>query len=164
MGRYTEYYKARSKVVEIVREDLVGPVTEDEVINELPTSYYIMGKLYPNTKENIEHDDIGTSADLEALDMDNALSATNVRDPRSMGVTFTVLPGIDYVNVRISFAVYKPFGYEDAKEKQLDISRYQNEIDEMDEKEKSRLLFWKREKLERSTTLVDTTKRLILRL
>ena len=50
MGRYTEYYKARSKVVEIVREDLVGPVTEDEVINELPTSYYIMGKLYPNTK------------------------------------------------------------------------------------------------------------------
>ena len=146
MGRYTEYYKARSKVVEIVREDLVGPVTEDEVINELPTSYYIMGKLYPNTKENIEHDDIGTSADLEALDMDNALSATNVRDPRSMGVTFTVLPGIDYVNVRISFAVYKPFGYEDAKEKQLDISRYQNEIDEMDEKEKSRLLFWKREK------------------
>ena len=67
MGRYTEYYKARSKVVEIVREDLVGPVTEDEVINELPTSYYIMGKLYPNTKENIEHDDIGTSADLEAL-------------------------------------------------------------------------------------------------
>ncbi len=146
MGKYTEYYNARRKVVEIVKEDLVGPVTEDEIINELPTSYYIMGKLYPNTKENIEHDDIGTSADLEALDLDNALSATNVRDPRSMGVTFTVLANVDYVNVKISFAVYKPFSYEDVKEKQLDISRYQNEIDELDEKEKARLLFWKREK------------------
>ena len=49
MGRYSEFYEAREKILEIVAEDLLGPVTEDEVINEPPTSYYIMGKLYPRS-------------------------------------------------------------------------------------------------------------------
>ncbi len=146
MGRFTDYYNAREKIIEIVKEDIVGPVTNEEVINELPTSYYIMGKLYPNTKENIESDDVGTSADLEALDMDNVLSATNVRDPRSMGITFTVLPGIDYVDGHIRFAIYKPIGYEEAVKNNIDIERYNSEIEDLDEKQKSRLLFWKREK------------------
>lgn len=146
MGKYTDYYSARRKIVEIVREDLVGPVTDDEVINELPTSYYIMGKLYPNTKENIESDDVSTCADLEMLDMDNALSATNVRNPRSMGITYTVLPEIVSLDVCVRFALYEPYSYQEAKEKELDITRYKSDIDQKEEKELKRLLFWKREK------------------
>ena len=144
MGNYVEYYEAREKIVEIVKEDLVGPVTEDEVINEFPTSYYIMGKLYPNAKENMECDDVRTSADLELLDTGNALAATNVWQPRAMGITYTVFPEIDNVDVHIGFAVYKPFSYDEAKEEQLDIARYQSEIDKLDDKKKKRLIFWKR--------------------
>ena len=148
MGKYTEYYEARNKIVEIVSEDLLGPVTEDEVIKEVPTSYYIMGKLYPDTREYVESDDLGTSADLELLDMENALASTNVYCPRSMGITYSVLPEIDYIRVRIKFAVYKSYSLEEAEKENIDISRYSTDIEEADDNKKGRLLFWKRDKKE----------------
>ena len=57
MGKYDDYYEARKVIYEIVRSDLLGPVFEDEVLNEAPTSYYIMGKLYPRTVNDVEKDE-----------------------------------------------------------------------------------------------------------
>ena len=47
MPDYTNFYEARSIITGILHDDLVGPVSPEEVISELPTQYYIMGKLYP---------------------------------------------------------------------------------------------------------------------
>ncbi len=145
MGKYTKYYDARKRITEIVKEDIIGPVFDNEVINETPTSYYIMGKLYPLTKEDMGGDDVGTSADLELLDIDNALSTTNVRDPRSMGITCTLLPYVERIKLNIQFAVYKPYSYREAIEKEIPIERYQGEIEKLDDKRRLRLVFWKRE-------------------
>lgn len=148
MGKFKEYYEARNKLVEIVKEDLVGPVTEDEVIMEMPTAYYIMGKLYPDTNDIQDDDDLRTSADLEMLDMDNALAATNVYKPRSMGVTYSVLPDVDYIRVKIRFAMYLKYSLEEAEKENLNISRYKDDIEEMNENKKGRICFWKRDNKE----------------
>ena len=47
MGKYDEFYRARKEIVEILERDLIGPVDEHEVIHDMPTTYYIAGKLYP---------------------------------------------------------------------------------------------------------------------
>ena len=51
MPDYSKYYEARGIVTNILQKDFVGPVTEDEILPELPTQYYIMGKLYPQSQE-----------------------------------------------------------------------------------------------------------------
>ena len=47
-----DYYSARDHVVEILRKDFLGPVTEDEILTELPLDYYILGKLYPQESDS----------------------------------------------------------------------------------------------------------------
>ena len=47
MKDFSEFYKARDSICEILEKDFIGPVTDDEVLIEFPTQYYIMGKLYP---------------------------------------------------------------------------------------------------------------------
>lgn len=45
---YSEYYRARKIVKEIMTKDLMGPVKDDELLfGERPLEYYIVGKLYP---------------------------------------------------------------------------------------------------------------------
>lgn len=145
MGRYSEFYEAREKILEIVAEDLLGPVTEDEVINEPPTSYYIMGKLYPRTEKEPEQDDNTTSTDLDVLDADASLATANIRNPRAMGITYTVNSGADELHIVIKYAFYKPFGLSAALEKGVPVDRYKTLIDQADDKEKERMVFWQRD-------------------
>jgi len=37
----------RQKILDAVRQDLIGPGSPEEVLNEIPTSSYIAGLLYP---------------------------------------------------------------------------------------------------------------------
>ena len=37
----------RQKILDAVRKDLIGPVSDCEQLNEVPTSSYITGLLYP---------------------------------------------------------------------------------------------------------------------
>ena len=143
MSRYGEYYKARDVITGIVRSDLIGPVFEDEVINEPPTSYYIMGKLYPRTDEDISEDDNTTSADVESAE-DAVLSSTNVKEPRSMGITFTVKEGVNSLNIKVDYAYYTPYSLSEAGKSGIDIDHYKDWINEKSDKEKERLQFWKR--------------------
>ena len=47
MPDYREYYKARTALTNLISKDLLGPVTDNEILIEMPTQYYVMGKLYP---------------------------------------------------------------------------------------------------------------------
>lgn len=143
MSRYGDYYKARDVITGIVRSDLIGPVFEDEVINEPPTSYYIMGKLYPRTDEGISEDDNTTSADVESAE-DAVLSSTNVKEPRSMGITFTVKEGVKSVNIKIDYAFYTPYSLSETEKSGINIEHYREWIDGKNDKEKDRLQFWRR--------------------
>lgn len=57
MSDFSDFYKARQTVLDILEKDLIGPVAPDEVIDELPLSYYTMGKIYPN---DLVEDDPGS--------------------------------------------------------------------------------------------------------
>ena len=144
MGNYSEYYDAREKIVNLVKEDLLGPVFDDEVINEAPTSYYIMGKLYPVSKQTSASDDNCTAADLEKLEEGFALVSTNAKEPSAMGITFTLKPTVKQIVIKCQYALYSPFSLEKAQEANIDLSGYKETIESSSDDEKKKTTFWKR--------------------
>lgn len=104
---YDEYYKARDVVVDILEKDLVGPVDEDEVIKGFPTSYYIMGKLYPrrSASGDTEQQEISLLEGSEEP-LDSPISLSNQHEPSSMGLTFAV-SGSSHLHVSIEYAIYE---------------------------------------------------------
>ena len=113
MADYKEFYEARKEIIDIVKKDLIGPVYEDEILVERPTQYYVMGKLYPRAKDEQDNEsdtdeDVTTNSgmDQNTDSYDSALASTNVIDPSTMGVTFTVKPGVKQIKVSVSYAQY----------------------------------------------------------
>ena len=144
MGKYSDFYQARQTVLDIVNQDLLGPVYSDEVINEPPTSYYIMGKLYPKTDVDMTPDENTTGTELSNIDEDSSLASANVREPRAMGVTVTVKPNVSQLRVSFKYAIYNPYSLEEAKANNLPLDRYTALVEQANEKERSRMTFWKR--------------------
>ena len=144
MGKYSDFYQARQKILEIVQQDLLGPVYEKEIINEAPTSYYLMGKLYPRTDADLDMDENTSSTEITSLDEDSSLASANVREPHAMGMTITVKPNVSRIKVAINFATYIPYSYEEAKECNIPLDRYAHLIERADEKEQKRMTFWQR--------------------
>jgi len=103
---YDEFYKARDIVVDILEKDLVGPVEENEIIQGFPTSYYVMGKLYPRRSS-------GGDAEQQELNLlegseeplDAPVSLSNQFEPSSMGFTFAVT-GLPKLRVSVTYATY----------------------------------------------------------
>ena len=150
MANYEEYYKARTKIVELVRKDLIGPVKSDEVLIEEPTKYYVMGKLYPGDDSNDQQDDSDDISTNSAVDQntdlyDTALASSNMRDPSTMGITFTLKRGVQSFTVHLSYALYKTCSLEEARDKGFPIEKHKEEI-------KENTVFWARHKEEKSYT------------
>lgn len=157
MNKYQEYYDARNAIVGIVKEDLLGPVFDDEVINESPTSFYILGKLYPITEKQTENDDNCTATELEKLDEDFALVSTNSKEPSAMGITFTLKAGVKQINIRCSYAFYKPFSLDKAQEANLNLSGYSEMIENASDEAKKKMKFWKRD-FQETELLIQTNE------
>ena len=107
MSDFSDFYKARQTVLDILEKDLIGPVAPDEVIDELPLSYYTMGKIYPNdlVKDNVEQGE--NIVDNKADDYDASIDLGGQRKPSSFGIT--VAPGsADVMLVSVNYAMYEP--------------------------------------------------------
>ena len=139
MNKYEKFYEARDLMQEIIRADLLGPMTDEpeEIINvKYPTNYYIVGKLYPISKETqtvLSHDDaeelteindtddklidekFGNLRDKENPYGDDEISGCNILNPSAMGITFAVKKETKQINVLLSYALYKPTTAEGAK-------------------------------------------------
>ena len=68
MPDYSKFYEARSIITKILKDDLIGPVSGNEILTELPTQYYIMGKLYPQGTEGEIIDAIRRPLGAKSLD------------------------------------------------------------------------------------------------
>ena len=87
MGQFTAYYKARKEIENILRDDLEGPVFDDELLDELPTQYYVMGKLYPQKDDSVIESN--TQSDYTLFDeASSLLSMSSEWQPSAMGMTF----------------------------------------------------------------------------
>ena len=115
MKDYSDFYRARSIIGDILRKDFIGPVSGDEFLPEPPQQYYIMGKLYPQ-QDSVEVLDLARNPFLEngTETYDASVSLSNQNNPSSMGITFTVRPGVKSVVLHGSYAMYEPLPYESA--------------------------------------------------
>lgn len=174
MNDYKKYYDARDLMQEIIRADLLGPMTgePEEIIRvKYPTTYYIVGKLYPISKETqtvLSHDDaeelteISNSDDKlidtkygeqnnEDSNSDDEISGCNILNPSAMGITFAVKKETKKINVLLSYALYKSTTEEEAKKQNPDVEYYPTDS------------LWKRHPAEKKPFDFDLTQGKILR-
>ena len=85
---FKEYYSAREQLVKILKDDFLGPVSEDEVLTEPPVVYYISGKLYP--KNILKIDDNGDVITEEDIFDDETELLSNQMYQSAMGITFSI--------------------------------------------------------------------------
>lgn len=110
MAKYDEFYSAREILAEILEKDLVGPVEEHEALSELPTQYYVMGKLYPQNNLAEDVDDIRSTL-LETADhYDASISLSNQFNPSSLAVTVVLKPKVERILISGRYAFYRPSG------------------------------------------------------
>ena len=140
MSDYEKFYEARDLMQEIIRADLLGPMPDnpEEIIKvKYPTTYYIIGKLYPisqNTQMILSHDDAEELTEVKNTDDrlldnkygfesknneesgdDDEISGCNILNPSSMGITFALKSETKKINVILNYALYKPIAIEEAK-------------------------------------------------
>jgi helicase-like protein len=89
-----EFYDFRTKLKNELLTDLIGPSSENEIIEDLPLTRYCSGVLYARQSGSVDpSQDIDTSEDDEETGFsDPPVALANVRYPSSMGMTFAVDP------------------------------------------------------------------------
>ena len=97
-----KYEEARNTIVEILRKELIGPVSENEIIEgNRPDESYCLGILYPQGQANSEEEDMivlrlnpdENKENREQYDLeqqDDGVNIQNVEKQSSMGITFNV--------------------------------------------------------------------------
>ena len=127
MSNYSEFYKARNIISEILYKDFIGPVSDEECFSELPVQYYIMGKLYPQSS-TAEPLDLARNPLLEnEVEMyDASISLSNQNNPSSMGVTVTLKSGVSTIRVSGSYAFYRQIPFKEAENNGIDTSKWEH--------------------------------------
>jgi hypothetical protein len=119
---FTEYYEFRTRLVDAVTRDLMGPLQPDEIetISDPPLTRYITAILYPQSNAVIDaSQDIDVPEDENGGDEtsvpDPPVAMANVRFPSSMGLTFAVDSfATDVLAVKIQAARYEKATDDDA--------------------------------------------------
>ena len=111
----------RQKILDAVRKDLIGPTSDCEQLNEVPTSSYITGLLYPadtDVTEDENYNDVeftekNFDADGETLEagiFEEEEAEDRVKGgfqkPSSIGVSFYVSDDVQKVNAYINWGKY----------------------------------------------------------
>ena len=115
-----KFAAAREKILEAVRTDLMGPQCVDEVLDELPTSSYITGMLYPADTDMSEdekfnehdftveefHSENETSQGVEENEPDER-SKGGFKKQSSLGISCYVDDSVNNIVVSINWGSYK---------------------------------------------------------
>lgn len=111
----------RQKILDAVRKDLIGPTSDCEQLNEVPTSSYITGLLYPADTDVTEDENYNDVEFTEKnFDADGETLETGIfeeeepedrvkggfQKPSSIGVSFYVSDDVQKVNAYINWGKY----------------------------------------------------------
>lgn len=110
-----KFAKVRQQVIEMIKTDLLGPRSEEEVLNQNPRFEYIVGMLAPKTGEDdsneqeIEGDaffegDTDYTAGEE--DDNEPVSANRFTTPSSIGISFYLENTTNSFNIDVSWGDY----------------------------------------------------------
>ena len=111
----------RQKILDAVRQDLIGPGSPEEVLNEIPTSSYITGLLYPadsavTEDENYfdveftekKFDSEGESMEASIFEEEEPEDRIKggFQKPSSIGVSFYIKNDVASINAYIKWGRY----------------------------------------------------------
>ena len=114
-----KYARVRQEIIDALRTDLMGPQSEEEVLDENPRFAYIVGMLAAQTEAENEIDE----ADEQEVDSDIAygdgedytsgedddnepISTTKFKLPSSLGISFYIQSSTDSINLDVSWGDY----------------------------------------------------------
>lgn len=104
----------KSKLVERLFKDLVGPMAEDEVLSAYPTDTYLTGILFPPRSDVAQEDADQLRAegqsDADGSDVSrDEVSLATVKRPASAGISFVVecSDGCPRINISVEAAIYQ---------------------------------------------------------
>jgi hypothetical protein len=104
----------RSQLLETLRQDLIGPETNTEILKDPPTVAYLTGILYPSDMDiSAEEDEtlekiVGNGPEEENDTSGVILSRTI--NPASLGLSFAVAAGVNNLEVEVSYGLYTKCG------------------------------------------------------
>ncbi len=115
-----KYKELRSEIIKSLKVDLMGPLTEEEVLDESPLSSYITGMLYPQMSEysdeaELENAEFMTGNGGEdnrnysvSADEEEEIEQTknNFKKQSSAGIRFYVNDSVKNIRVQISWGEY----------------------------------------------------------
>ena len=109
-----KYDKVRQDIIDALRIDLMGPQSEEEVLDENPRFAYIVGMLAAQTEAEAEADDdneqevdtdiaYGDGEDYTSGEDDDnePVSTTKFKLPSSLGISFYIESSTDSINLDV---------------------------------------------------------------
>lgn len=110
------YSEVRNKILDALKIDLIGPLEEDEKLDESPLSSYITGMLYPHKTSissdvEYENQDFASAMDEdyreeEEEDEIEEMVGTKFKLQSSMGIRFYVDNNIQKLKVKVKWGQY----------------------------------------------------------
>jgi len=112
------YAEVRQKLIDALVVDLMGPMSEDEILDENPMFAYIIGMLYPQSVSSVEGTDMSeqeVDADASYEDRDSSMPdeddneimvPTKFKQQSSIGISFYVENGTETINLDVSWGDY----------------------------------------------------------
>ena len=90
--------EVRQKIIEALRKDLVGPLEENEVLDESPMFEYLTGMLYPQVLADCLEMELDADVDRSEQDSDytpqpdeddnEPMTATKFKQQSTIGISF----------------------------------------------------------------------------
>ncbi len=140
-----KYEEARNTIVEILRKELIGPVSENEIIEgNRPDESYCLGMLYPQGQINSEDEDMivlqlnpdknkEERENSDSEQQDDGVKIQNVEKQSSMGISFNVNIEQKELKLVLKYAKYdkvkneKGQELEEKQEEQEEKKKFQGE-------------------------------------
>ena len=98
----------RDVLIERLKQDLVGPYSEEEELVSRPSDIYMTGILWPPKTEMVEEDDEGGSGESENDDILASTRIVGQYKPSSMGLSFAISKiANSEIEVQYRFGIYK---------------------------------------------------------
>lgn len=114
------YSAVRQRIIDAIKTDLMGPLSEEEVLDENPRHAYVIGMLAPQTDSSAGTEDDTSEQELESVityedgedytageDDDNEpITTTHFQIPSSIGISFYIKSNTSCLSLDISWGDY----------------------------------------------------------
>lgn len=114
------YSAVRQRIIDSMKTDLMGPISEEEVLDENPKHAYIIGLLAPQSDMSKGTEDDTSEQEIEAIlsyedgedytagedDENEPITTTHFQIPSSIGISFYISSQTSSINLDVSWGDY----------------------------------------------------------